>query len=97
MIKLPIGDSELSIGFFQNHQLAIKLPIGDFEKHQSPILNHQLIILSPMDDLHLKFSNRHDTVTVFRWLFLPTNSAWKLKTQERFYICRQDMELSMTQ
>ena len=31
MIKLPIGDFELGIGVFQNHQLAIKLPIGDFE------------------------------------------------------------------
>ena len=56
MIKLPVGDFELGIGVFQNHQLVIKLPIGDFENHQATCQNHQLVILSPIGDFHFQFS-----------------------------------------
>ena len=66
-MKLPIGDFELEIGVFQNHQLVIKLQIADFENQQSPIQNHQLFILSWIGDFHFKFSNKnidHTTSTV---------------------------------
>ena len=56
-MKWPIGDFELRIGVFQNHQVVILSQIGHFKKHQSPIQNHQLAILSPTGDFNFYFSN----------------------------------------